>query len=289
MPERQHLIGHFVRRFLIEEMGADRNLSPNTQKSYRDTIRLLFGYIADRITVPTRFGSRWSRSTRPSPVTSSLTSNTSAATLPPHGICVSPRCIRCSGPSPGKLRSSSSMRRPSTPSRRAGPPCRPWRTSRSTKSMPCSQFLTVLVRRAGATTRCCCFSTTPERVPPKPLGSPWRIWLLIPGPYDSTAKDARSGLVRSGRVPPRCCAICSDHASTVPAKRRSSLMSTVARSPAMAFMDSSYGPRKSRRDRALSARQARQPAYRAPRHSRPPPSRRRRHQHDPRVVGARVP
>ena len=47
MPERQHLIGHFVRRFLIEEMGADRNLSPNTQKSYRDTIRLLFGYIAE--------------------------------------------------------------------------------------------------------------------------------------------------------------------------------------------------------------------------------------------------
>ena len=47
MPERQHLMGHFVRRFLIEEMAADRNLSPNTQKSYRDTIRLLFGYIAE--------------------------------------------------------------------------------------------------------------------------------------------------------------------------------------------------------------------------------------------------
>ena len=28
-------------------MEADRNLSPNTQKSYRDTIRLLFGYIAE--------------------------------------------------------------------------------------------------------------------------------------------------------------------------------------------------------------------------------------------------
>ena len=47
MPERRYLMGHFVRRFLIEEMGADRNLSPNTQKSYRDTIRLLFRYVGE--------------------------------------------------------------------------------------------------------------------------------------------------------------------------------------------------------------------------------------------------
>ena len=45
MTERQHLLGHYVRRFLVEEMGTDRNLSPNTQKSYRDTIQLLFRYI----------------------------------------------------------------------------------------------------------------------------------------------------------------------------------------------------------------------------------------------------
>lgn len=50
-----HLIGPFVRRFLLEELVADRNLTPNTQKSYRDTIRLLFGYVADRhSTDPTR-------------------------------------------------------------------------------------------------------------------------------------------------------------------------------------------------------------------------------------------
>ena len=48
MLERHHLMGHFVRRFLIEEMGVDRNLSPNTQKSYRDTLRLLFGYLAEQ-------------------------------------------------------------------------------------------------------------------------------------------------------------------------------------------------------------------------------------------------
>jgi integrase/recombinase XerD len=50
-----HLMGPFVRRFLLEEIIADRNLSPNTQKSYRDTIRLLFGFLADgHSTDPTR-------------------------------------------------------------------------------------------------------------------------------------------------------------------------------------------------------------------------------------------
>ena len=50
-----NLIGPFIRRFLLEELAADRNLTPNTQKSYRDTIRLLFGFVADRhSTDPTR-------------------------------------------------------------------------------------------------------------------------------------------------------------------------------------------------------------------------------------------
>lgn len=50
-----NLIGPFVRRFLLEELIADRNLTPNTQKSYRDTIRLLFGFVAGRhSTDPTR-------------------------------------------------------------------------------------------------------------------------------------------------------------------------------------------------------------------------------------------
>ena len=50
-----HLIGPFVRRFLLEELIADRNLTPNTQKSYRDAIRLLFAFIAERhSTDPTR-------------------------------------------------------------------------------------------------------------------------------------------------------------------------------------------------------------------------------------------
>ncbi len=43
-----HLLGPFVRRFLLEELVADRNLTINTQRSYRDAIRLLFGFIAER-------------------------------------------------------------------------------------------------------------------------------------------------------------------------------------------------------------------------------------------------
>ena len=51
----RHLMGPFVRRFLLEELVADRNLTPNTQKSYRDGIRLLFDFVADRhSTDPTR-------------------------------------------------------------------------------------------------------------------------------------------------------------------------------------------------------------------------------------------
>ena len=54
MPQR-HLIGPFVRRFLLEELARDRNFSPNTLKSYRDAIRLLFRFLAERhATDPTR-------------------------------------------------------------------------------------------------------------------------------------------------------------------------------------------------------------------------------------------
>jgi integrase/recombinase XerD len=50
-----HLMGPFIRRFLIEELVADRNLSPNTQKSYRDTIRLLCRFVAEHYSIdPTR-------------------------------------------------------------------------------------------------------------------------------------------------------------------------------------------------------------------------------------------
>ena len=51
----RHPLGPFVRRFLLEEVVADRNLSLNTQRSYRDAIRLLFRFMAERYsTDPTR-------------------------------------------------------------------------------------------------------------------------------------------------------------------------------------------------------------------------------------------
>jgi integrase/recombinase XerD len=42
-----HLLGPFVRRFLLEDVVADRNLTTNTQRSYRDSIRLLLRFIND--------------------------------------------------------------------------------------------------------------------------------------------------------------------------------------------------------------------------------------------------
>lgn len=54
MPS-EHLIGPFVRRFLLEHVTADRNLSPHTRKSYRDCLRLLFEFLAKhRATDPTQ-------------------------------------------------------------------------------------------------------------------------------------------------------------------------------------------------------------------------------------------
>ena len=57
MNDRQ-LVGPWVRRFLLEHLVAERNLSRNTQASYRDTLTLLFPFASaragrpiDRITV----------------------------------------------------------------------------------------------------------------------------------------------------------------------------------------------------------------------------------------------
>lgn len=52
------LLGPWIRRFLLEHMVAERNLSLNTQKSYRDMLVQLLPYVAgkarktiDRLTV----------------------------------------------------------------------------------------------------------------------------------------------------------------------------------------------------------------------------------------------
>src|SRR5438094_1896481 len=40
------LLGPWIRRFLLEHLVADRNLSKNTQRSYRDTLALLLPFVA---------------------------------------------------------------------------------------------------------------------------------------------------------------------------------------------------------------------------------------------------
>jgi integrase/recombinase XerD len=47
MPEH-HLLGSYIRRFLLEHVVADRNLSRNTQRNYRDAIRILLRFMTDR-------------------------------------------------------------------------------------------------------------------------------------------------------------------------------------------------------------------------------------------------
>jgi integrase/recombinase XerD len=51
MPERRvtvndvALLGPWVRRFLLEHLSGERNLARNTQRSYRDTLRLLLPFV----------------------------------------------------------------------------------------------------------------------------------------------------------------------------------------------------------------------------------------------------
>ena len=42
------LLGSWVRRFLLEHLIGERNLARNTQRSYRDTLRLLLPFAARR-------------------------------------------------------------------------------------------------------------------------------------------------------------------------------------------------------------------------------------------------
>jgi site-specific recombinase XerD len=55
MMTDHHPLSPYIRRFLVEHVVADRCLSVNTRKSYRDAIRLLVGFLAEYCsTDPTR-------------------------------------------------------------------------------------------------------------------------------------------------------------------------------------------------------------------------------------------
>ena len=48
----QTLLGPWVRRFLLEHLVAERNLSRNTQRSYRDALTLLIPFVGDQLHQP---------------------------------------------------------------------------------------------------------------------------------------------------------------------------------------------------------------------------------------------
>ena len=161
-----HLMGPFVRRFLLEDLVADRNLSPNTQKSYRDTIRLLFSYVAEhhktdpvRITVEqidaavVRSFLAYLERERGN-VTS--TRNQRLAAL--HSL------FRFTGRQVPELVDHAAQIHGS---RCGAPQCRRCRISKRAKSMACSRFPTARARRDAVTTRCSCSSTTAARGRPK--------------------------------------------------------------------------------------------------------------------------
>ena len=45
----KNLLGPWVRRFLLEHLVAEHNLARNTQQSYRDTLRLLIPFAANKL------------------------------------------------------------------------------------------------------------------------------------------------------------------------------------------------------------------------------------------------
>ena len=47
-----NLLGPWVRRFLLEHLVAERNLSINTQKSYRDALALFLPFAGTRLKKP---------------------------------------------------------------------------------------------------------------------------------------------------------------------------------------------------------------------------------------------
>jgi len=47
--KKHELLGPWIRRFLLEHLVQERNMSPNTQYSYRDALRMFLPFIAARI------------------------------------------------------------------------------------------------------------------------------------------------------------------------------------------------------------------------------------------------
>lgn len=48
MPDRNSVLGSWIKRFLLEYLPTERNLALNTLKSYRDSLTLLLAFVAER-------------------------------------------------------------------------------------------------------------------------------------------------------------------------------------------------------------------------------------------------
>lgn len=50
--DKRELLGPWLRRFLLEHVVHERNLSRNTQQSYRDTLTIMLPFVAERAETP---------------------------------------------------------------------------------------------------------------------------------------------------------------------------------------------------------------------------------------------
>ena len=202
MTDRASL-GHWVRRFLMEYAASERNLSPNTRESYRDMLVLLLPFVAkhqkhvrrqaggDRSVG--RYGARLPRSSgeratmldsheEPAPCLDPC-----SGTLHWHAQPTARRVVRADqdGADQEGRRQQHHLSGEAGDRRAAG-------RSRS-----------VGRARARAIMRCCCSFTTPVRAQARQRRSGSATSTGMQDRFASSARAARSGVVRSGRIPSR--------------------------------------------------------------------------------------
>ena len=135
------LLGSWVRRFLMEHMVSERNLARNTQRSYRDTLRLLLPAVARRARKPIdRLAVTDVTADRVRQFLNDLEEKRGA--LSPHATSVWLRSTLWQGSSAYTLRSWSSGAEKSGRYRSKGHRGRWSRTWRRRRWMPCSKHQT---------------------------------------------------------------------------------------------------------------------------------------------------
>ena len=209
MPN-DHLIGPLVRRFLLEEVGADRNLSVNTQRSYRDALRLLFRF--------------WPSGMRDEPtqvMVEHLTADVVKSFLrhleEERGNAVDTRNLRLTAlhslfrfvarQIPELVDHATQIQ--SIPLTSECQPTCPYLEKAELDALLATPNR--VAYKASATTPCCCSCTTPGHARAKPPRPTWQpsSSIMLRRLFNSSAKDVRSDSVRSGHIPLTSCESCS--------------------------------------------------------------------------------